>query len=84
MKRNGPALAFCLSVLGGIWFWQLTVLNCPDNSPPLVSKRVSDLQALRYVRTAQWRADARTLAAAVTFLLEPENLAKTNQVPVRA
>ena len=37
----------------------------------------------RYFRTSQWRADARTLIAALDFLLTPE-CGNTNHVSARA
>ena len=31
----------------------------------------------RYIRSGQWQADARTFAAAIRYLLEPENQAQS-------
>ena len=42
------------------------------------------LAANRYLRTGQWRADARTLVAALDFLLAPDGVVTTNRIALRA
>jgi hypothetical protein len=54
-----------------------------DQASELQSAIRLNMTKTRYFRTGQWRADARTLIAALDFLLRPET-GRTNQISIPA
>lgn len=83
-KIAALALSFLLLLLLGTLVW---VVPPPCPSPAGAgSGRVTrlDSRLAWYVHSGQWRADARTFAALVKYLVAPEATPMTNQPPVPA
>ena len=84
MEKKKCIAVFSLLLVAGFLWQQLPVVHDEGAGSTLALQQTApETTMAAYFRTGQWRADARTLVAALDYLLAPESR-NTNQAQTHA